>query len=120
MTYTLEFQINALTDSPNKLLGAHWTTRKRYADKWKRLVWAKVWHLKPPAPLTKARVTLERHSPRKMDADNVRSSFKPVMDALVQWGVLLDDNTDVIGEPVVIQAKSTNKCKFIKVTVEGL
>lgn len=115
--YTLEFQINALTASPNTYLGSHWRVRSRHADKWKRLVWQKVWHLKPAEPLKKAAIELERWSPRKMDADNARSSFKPVVDALVKWGVLADDSVAVIGEPKVTQMKSSMKDKKIVVRV---
>lgn len=118
--YTLEFQINALTDSPNKFLGAHWVTRKRNADKWRRLVWTKVWHLKPPAPLKRAEVECERHGARMLDADNARGSFKAVIDALVHWGVIADDSVAVIGEPKIVQVKSRLKDKKIVVRVKEI
>lgn len=121
MSYVLEFKINQLPDSPNKLLGAHWTRRKKHADKWLRFVWAKVLEKKlPPEPLKKAKLTLIRYSTHKLDADNLRSSFKAVVDALVKVGVIVDDNTDVIGEPTVSQESTTRDQKCIYVKVEGI
>lgn len=118
MSYVLEFKIDDIPESPNKLLGRHWTIRKRHADKWHRLVWSKVWFVKPPVPLEKAKVTLTRYSTGKLDADNLRSSFKAVVDGLVKWGVIVDDNMDVIGEPIVKQEPTSRGKKCITVRVE--
>lgn len=51
----------------------------------------------PPAPLTKANITLIRHSPRMLDFDGCVGSLKPVVDALVTVGVLSDDSWSVVG-----------------------
>lgn len=121
MSYILEFKISQLPDSPNKLLGAHWTRRKKHADKWLRLVWAKVLQEEaPPEPLKKAKLTLVRYSTHKLDSDNLRSSFKAVVDALVKVGVIVDDDMDVIGEPEVRQEPTTRENKFIYVKVEEI
>lgn len=72
----------------------------------------------PQFPLKKAVVTLTRCSVRTMDADNCRSSFKPVLDALVKVKVLADDSFDVIGEPKVVQEKVRLNAGKIKVRVE--
>ncbi len=118
--YTLEFTIQQTPDSPNALLGAHWTVRKRHADKWRRLVWAKVWHVKPLEPLKRAKLTLIRYSIKKMDADNARSSFKPICDALVHWGVIVDDNVNVVGEPIVLQEPAKMRQKSIRIKIEEI
>jgi Holliday junction resolvase RusA-like endonuclease len=118
--YTLEFSIAEVTESANKMLRMHWGARERYNKKWERLVWAHVWPRKPEQPLARAKVTLTRHSVRKMDADNCRLSFKPIMDALVKYGVLLDDTVAVVGEPVVIQEKAPLRQKSIRVRVEEI
>jgi hypothetical protein len=53
---------------------------------------------KPKDPLTKANITLIRHSYRYLDYDGLVGSFKPVVDALVSCGVLIDDNWGVTGK----------------------
>lgn len=116
--YTLEFKIAETPDSPNRLLGAHWTKRAGYAKKWERIVWKHVWQQLPQKPLNRAKVTLTRFSTKKMDADNARSSFKPVMDALVKLGVLADDSPSVVGEPQVLQEKAPLRQKGIVVRIE--
>lgn len=120
MNNIIEFKINEVPDSPNKLLGAHWSKRKRHADKWKRLVWAKTWQLVPDQPFKKAKLTMIRFSTHKLDDDNLRSSFKAVVDALVAMNILVDDNPDVIGSPDVRQESTTRDKKCITVRVEGL
>jgi Holliday junction resolvase RusA-like endonuclease len=118
--YTLEFTIADTPKSPNVFYSTHWRTRHTHTKKWERLVWAHVWPRKPERPLERAKVTLTRHSVRKMDADNCRLSFKPIMDALVKYGVLLDDTVAVVGEPVVIQEKAPLRQKSVRVRVEEI
>jgi Holliday junction resolvase RusA-like endonuclease len=120
VSYSLKFEINHAPESPNRILGSHWTVRQRHAKKWERLVWAKVWNHRPPAPLKKAKLELVRYSVRKMDADNLRSSFKPICDALVKNQIIRDDSYDVIGEPVVRQEKTKRGIKKIEVFVQEI
>lgn len=120
MSYVLEFSVPTLPKSPNQLLGAHWAVRANHAKRWERLIWAYVWPRKPAAPLKKAKLTLIRHSIRVMDADNLRSSFKPVVDALVKLGIIADDSMAVIGEPIVRHERTRRKEQKITIIVEGL
>lgn len=53
----------------------------------------------PPRPLTKAKLTLIRHSSRCPDYDGLVVSFKPVVDALKKCGIIADDSMSVIGKP---------------------
>lgn len=98
--YILKFEIEVLPKTPNALLGSHWTVRSKHAKKWDRLVWAKCWHVKPAKPLSRAKITLIRFSSVAPDYDGLVGSFKPVIDALVKNGVLIDDNQAVIGVPL--------------------
>lgn len=117
LPYTLTFQINATPKSPNVFYSSHWRTRHTHTRKWHTLVFTKVWHMKPPKPLKRAVIEMQRFSPRKMDADNCRLSFKPVLDALVKCGVIADDTMAVIGEPKVTQEKCSNKDKKIVIKI---
>lgn len=74
----------------------------------------------PQKPLEKAKVILTRHtsiSSSQMDADNLAISFKPIMDGLVEAGVLIDDNMDVIGQPEVRMEKAPPKKGFVTVEI---
>lgn len=117
--YALAFEIAGLPKVPNELLGAHWRVRAGHAKRWERAVWREVWPLKPAAPLTKARLTLTRCSARTPDFDNLALSFKPVVDALVKCGVLIDDTPAVIGQPTYAHEKVRPGKGKIKIQVEG-
>ncbi len=49
-------------------------------------------HKLPPEPLKKARIRLVRHFYKTLDYDGLVGSMKPVVDALVTSGVLIDDS----------------------------
>lgn len=57
----------------------------------------------PPQPLVKAHVHLIRHSNRLLDYDNCVSSFKGIVDSLVDAGVMIDDSYKVTGPWLVEQ-----------------
>lgn len=119
--YLLELEIEGLpkfTSNANQ----HWKARWLEAKKWKKLVTTKIhFKNKPESPLEKARLTLTRFAHgRKPDADNLRSSFKHVIDALVESGVLADDRPDVIGEPAVFHEPAKPGQGKIRIVVEGV
>jgi Holliday junction resolvase RusA-like endonuclease len=99
MAYELNLKIEGLPKATANA-NQHWKARWVEAKKWKGLVFWEIDATKRPRkPLDKARVTLTRcaHG-RKPDRDNLITSFKHVIDALVEAQVLLDDNQDVITE----------------------
>lgn len=107
------------TPSINVSYGHHWSKKHALKARWRMLVTAarlaaKIYD-KPRYP--KAKVTIERYGPKVLDADNARAGMKILMDQLVQQGLLLDDNPNVIGEPIVRQIVSRTERKTI-VTVE--
>jgi Holliday junction resolvase RusA-like endonuclease len=116
--YTLEFRLDLLPRSPNELLRRHWATVSNYNKRIYRLVSMCVGVNLPEVPLTRARLTLTRVSAGKMDRDNLRSSFKAVVDGLVRCGVLFDDSEEVIGEPVVKHEAGKKGKGYITVRVE--
>lgn len=52
---------------------------------------------RPAEPLTKAKLSIVRHSHRMLDYDGLVGSMKPVVDSLVQLGILSDDSWTVLG-----------------------
>lgn len=99
----------------NSLHGAKYFTWER--SKWRRLVPRYINKL-PVKPLTKANLSLIRYSSRQQDFDNMVMSWKFVIDALVNCGVLIGDSHKVIGQPEYLWQKAKkNEYKIvIKIT----
>lgn len=101
--YKLDLTLHSLPESLNKGLRAH---RMKYQQKnkmWDLLIFGMVRQKLPAQPLTKARLTIVRHSWRQLDYDGLVGSLKPIVDALVDAGVLADDTYAVTGPWVVTQ-----------------
>ncbi len=101
--YKLDIQLHSLPDSLNKGLRGH---RMKYFAKnkrWDLLIFGMVRNRLPDKPLTKARITIVRHFWRQLDYDGLVGSMKPIVDALVDAGVLADDNYKVTGPWIVTQ-----------------
>lgn len=122
MEYKLNFMIDGLPKMTNgKRRSGHWSQLHKDALVWKKMVWAKVNQMgKPRTPLTKATVEMTRHSATCPDYEGLVSGFKYVLDGLVESGVLIDDNMNVIGAPVYKWEKAKSKGGFISVTVTGV
>lgn len=95
--FSLSITLPGLPKGPNQLLGAHWTIRSGHAKKWKRMVWAKCWHLRPPQPLERCEILFTRFSSAKsMDDDNLAGSFKSVRDGLKDAKIIKDDSPEFV------------------------
>lgn len=70
----------------------HW--RKQWAIKkaWKKRVGQMLLDLAPPVPYKKALVVLTRYSATEPDEDGLIHGFKPIVDSLVEYGVIEDDS----------------------------
>jgi hypothetical protein len=98
MTYRLELEIPGLPKTTNSLRGGgHWA-RYTHDQKWKEIVAAKVIGKKPTSPLTKYRLSLTRFSSVEPDFDGVVSSFKVIVDALREAGVIANDKISMTGQ----------------------
>ncbi len=95
--YKLDLTLHSLPDSLNKGLRGH---RMKYFKKnarWDMLIFGMARHKLPPTPLKKARITIVRHFWRTLDYDGLVGSMKPIVDALVDAGVMVDDSYAVTG-----------------------
>lgn len=113
--------IDEPTPSLNVLLGHHWNRRRKHRDRWRWLTRqalgaAKFWD-RPQ--WRKASLTIERHGPRILDADNYRAGTKFLTDSLVEAGILANDTPEVIGEPALVQVLSKTERKTV-VRIEGI
>lgn len=59
--------------------------------------------------MRRAKISIIRHSHRMLDFDGLVGSLKPVVDALVTAGILLDDRWSVLGAWAVDQRFRSKK-----------
>lgn len=118
MNYKLEFEIPDLPGTTNSFNRQHWTYKWRESKKWHRLMIETTHALKPPKPLNKARLTLTRCSARCPDSDGLVSSFKYVIDGLIEAKVLNGDSYEHIKMPEYRWEKAPPKKGKIKISVE--
>lgn len=118
MSYTLDFEINDLPLPTNQQMSMHWTKKGAYVKHWHRMVSLLVGSKKPTKPLPKAVLTLTRFSSSEPDFDGLVSSFKPVIDALIVCGVLVNDKPSNIGQSKYLWEKAKPKQGKIKIKVE--
>lgn len=118
--YKLELEIEGV---PKLLLNyrGHWRAVHAEKKKWRlKTIAALAKANKPACPLVAASLTLTRFTSRPSDFDNRVSSFKAVIDALVEAGVLAADTDEVIRERHYPWVKCANKDSRIKIEVMEL
>lgn len=116
--YRLEFELEGLPKTTNAFArGSFWAFKKE-KDKWLSAIRCATALRKPQTPLEKAKLTLTRKSSKRPDNDGLVSSFKYVIDALVNCGILVDDTPDVIGFPDYRWSQAPMKKGMIHVIVE--
>jgi hypothetical protein len=118
--YRLEFTIQELPPTFNAINRKHWGVKKHIASKWRDLVVLAVGHKKPPQPLTRAELTLTRHSSNEPDFDGLTSCFKHPIDGLIDAQVIVDDKMSVIGQPTYRWEYAPRGKGKITVTIEGI
>lgn len=93
-------------NGPNGLMRAHWTERGRLIGQYEWIITAaRLRHM--PGPV---RLELIRYSTGpQMDYDNLVSTGKLLIDALVRCRVLEDDKPTVIAERVYTQERAASK-----------
>ena len=89
-TLTLHIHIDGLPKMANGGHG-HWRTDHTAKKKWKTLVARELVGLAPPKPWPWVRVVFTRHSSVEPDYDGLVHGFKPLRDALVKYGFVVDD-----------------------------
>lgn len=96
--FSLRVDIPWLPKSLNVKVRAGRYANDREMKAWSNYLSAELHSRKPSKPLTKARLTLIRHAWRTLDYDGLVGSFKPVVDGLVDAGIIVDDTWAVTGK----------------------
>lgn len=118
--YEFEFTIPGLPPTTNSHGRAHWTVKAKLARKWRDLVVLAVGSNKPSSPLLRAKLTLTRGSSADLDPDGLVSSFKHIVDGLIDAGVIANDRTKNIGFPTYNWEQCAKKNGFIRVHIQEL
>jgi Holliday junction resolvase RusA-like endonuclease len=116
--YRLSIFLDFLPDIQLNNSHGHWATKYQKIRKTKATVGFSVFEHRPPKPLETARLTLVRHSTREPDFDNMVASFKPVIDALTEYQIIVNDRPDNIGQPSYNWVKCARVNQGISILVE--
>lgn len=119
MRFVLIFQLQGLPKTTNSGGRAHWSVKAKEAKKWRYAVYLITIGKTPDEPLKKANITFTRFSSFEPDYDGLVSSFKHVMDGLVDAGIIESDKPSVVGQPVYIHQRTKPKGGYIEVQVQG-
>lgn len=119
----IELGVPWRTPSGNQLSGYHWSKRARYRRQWELGLRASMLRNQLYGCPEFARVKLlfirEAATPIK-DADNAYAGLKPVLDAMVSIGLLLDDGRAVIEELRIEQVKCRRNAERTLIQIEVL
>jgi hypothetical protein len=106
MGYSTVFEVLTMPLTLNEVMAKHWRFRHKNFEAIKEEIAHNLIVLKRPLkPLEKASIEIERHSSGTLDRDNAYFTAKPVLDALVREGILLDDGFEMIKRITIDQIK---------------
>lgn len=94
----IEIKLEGLPMLPNKLRTMHWARRARECATWRRAAAYMAKKTLPESfkPYEQCVIFLIRASTSECDMDNGIASFKPLIDGLVDAGVMVDDGPTVV------------------------
>jgi hypothetical protein len=116
MKYAL--RIDAPTPSQNVRDAQHWALRRRVKTEWSWRIRAASTFLSIPKATGKRRLTIERHFKGKpQDEANIHGGSKGIVDALVEWKLLVDDSPDWIEHEHPVQLRLAPRQKPFTVLI---
>lgn len=121
--YTLSLKIGVLPTIITNGSQGSWLVKWKESKRWIKLVGDAVLTQgrPPPDPIMRVKLKLTRVScaGRPPDIDNLASSFKYVLDALVKNAILVDDSPNHIIECSFHWARAPNyKCQHIQIDLD--
>jgi hypothetical protein len=96
IVYRLEIEIPGLPKIESNGAHGNYFAKNGNRTKWRQAVYARAWPLRPPTPLTLAKLTCIRCSSTDSDYDNLAGSFKSLVDGLKAAGIIVDDGPNVL------------------------
>lgn len=117
MTYHLSLRLDGLPPMNTSHTRGHWSKAHREVLRWRTEIAVLTHQQRPAKPLAHARLTITRHSSVEPDLDNAAQAVKPILDALVSAGILLDDSPRVLARVYLWQRAAPRK-GFIQLELE--
>ena len=99
----------------NQMLRQHWSKRKKLKEQYHLEILSQ----KPQKFKGRVNVHLTRYSSRVPDPDGVAGSAKNLLDALVDAGIIEDDNMNIIKAFSVDWCKSKQKDQRTEIIIES-
>lgn len=118
--FGVDIIIHYLPKTINAIGRKHWAVKQQERFQIQCLVHDALVGRKPARAIKRAKLTLTRHSSSPCDPDNLAVSFKGVLDALVEEGVLEDDRMKNIGFPDYRWEQAKRGMGKITVSIEEL
>jgi Holliday junction resolvase RusA-like endonuclease len=124
---TISVVVPGIPPSPNQTRREHWARRAAEAKRWKRDTYLAAVSARNALltrypgvilPLTEARVrcVIVTKSAVRRDPDNAIASMKPLIDGVVQAGILADDSFSVITDLSVAVERGPDQLVRIEVS----
>lgn len=118
--FKLEFTLEGLPPTLNRLNSMHLMAKWRLNRKWREAVECAVAGRIPKVPLDKARITIIRHSSVEGDGDNYSGGYKGIVDSLRYLKILSNDRVSNIGNVKTLWNKEKPGKVFITIRIESL
>jgi len=118
--YKLEFELAGLPKRSNQLLRKHRGIVAQERNKWHEQIYTITRIYSPKKPLIYAEISLIRYSSICPDYDGLVSSFKYIIDALIEGGIIKDDKYINIKMPSFHWVKAKRNQGKIRVKVESI
>lgn len=116
----IEILLQGLPKTPNQLKTMHWAARAKHSKQWRSAARWMAFKSQPKQPLRQVRLTFIRGSSRQCDYDNGIASVKPLIDGLVDAGIIADDNPSIVKAVLFGWEKAPQKAGFMKIIIEPL
>ena len=95
--FHLKIEFPHVPPSLNITLRTHYHKRNKLFKDYYNLISAVTRDQRPPEPLKKAKIKIERHFYRMLDYDNLVSSQKCIIDGLIHCGIIENDSWKILG-----------------------
>jgi len=109
MNTNIEILIDLVPLSPNRLLRMHWRERAKYNKEMLQAVWVAKHQAgvigRPVHAPVKLAIEVRICGQKDMDPDNLVGSCKAIIDALVQLGIIRDDDPESVAGLTVTQKR---------------
>lgn len=119
--YRLSFTLHEVPLTLNEMMGKHWRSRHNSFSLIHKLIYLQTLKYKPETPIERARVAITRYSSGTLDRDNAYFTAKPVLDGLVECGIIKDDGFNQVKFLEVNQVKiKRNEKRKLEVSLEEI